>query len=126
MRNEARPGSLGGLGDDQLGTIAVSLAISELRWTPDVAPAVMDRISRDAVAYPDQFDRRPQPPVAAASAVTQQRSVARTLTRLAVLAVIVMMVAAIVLVAATANGAAAFLGGFDPAGLAPVPVTEVL
>ena len=124
MRSERHPGSLSGLSDDQLGTIAVSLAISELRWAPDVAPAVMDRISRDAVAYPDQFDRRPQPPVAAVPAVTQQPSVARTLTRLAVLLVIVVMVSAIVLVAATANGAAAFLGGLDPAGLAPVSVTE--
>ena len=61
MTRRPRPGALGGLSDDQLGTIAVSLVVSELRWTPDVAPAVMDRISRDAVAYPEHFDRRAGP-----------------------------------------------------------------
>ena len=42
MRIENRPGSLTGLSDDQLGTIAVSLTVSEVRWSPDIAPAVID------------------------------------------------------------------------------------
>jgi hypothetical protein len=126
MRAEREPGSLSGLSDDRLGTIAVSLVVSELRWTPDIAPAVMDRIARDAVAYPEHFDRSSTPPVAATTAEMPERSLGRGLVRFAVLVVIVMLVAAVVLVAATANGAAAFLSGVDAAGLAPVSVTEAL
>lgn len=126
MRVERQPGSLSGLSDDQLGTIAVSLVISELHWTPDVAPAVMDRISRDAVAYPDQFDRRSASSAAPLPDMPSERSLARSLVRVTVLIVVVVLVAALVLVAATANGAAAIFGGVAVAGLAPVPVTEVL
>ena len=36
---ERHPGSLRGLPDDRLGTVAVSLVVGELDWTPDVAPA---------------------------------------------------------------------------------------
>jgi hypothetical protein len=122
---ERRPGSLSGLTDDQLGTIAVSLVISELRWSPDVAPAVMDRISRDAVAYPEHFDRRP---TAGAPLRLPARpgepSLTRTLGRFAVLAIIVMLVAALVLVAATANAAPVFHGDIAVPLLAPVSATE--
>ena len=44
MRFErASVGSLTGMSDDQLGTAAVALVVSELKWSPDVAPAVLDR-----------------------------------------------------------------------------------
>lgn len=124
MRTERQPGSLIGLSDDQLGTIAVSVVVSELRSTPDVAPAVMDRISRDAVAYPDHFDRRSGPPGALPPPEAGERSLMRSLGRFAVLAFIIVLVAALVLVAATANGAVAVLGGLDAAGLALLSVAE--
>jgi len=118
-----QPGSLGGLSDDQLGTIAVSLVISELRWTPDVAPAVMDRISRDAVAYPEHFDRRGRQRTVLRRTRADEPSLPRTLGRIAVLAVIIVLVAALVVVAATADAA-----GLDiqPAAFQPVtlPVPE--
>lgn len=124
MPVQQQPDSLGGLGDDQLGTIAVALAISELRWTPDVAPAVMDRISRDALAYPEHFDRRQAPSPARRSAPASGRSVGRTLSRVVVLAIIIVLVAALVMVAATAN-AAYHLGGDPPAYESALPtVTE--
>jgi hypothetical protein len=124
MRAERRPGSLSGLSDDQLGTIAVSLVVSELRWTPDVAPAVMDRISRDAAAYPDQFERRSPAPRAALPLAADQPSLGRSLARVTVLLVIIVMVAALVLVAATANGATVSLDGLAAIGLVPLSVTE--
>lgn len=102
MRAESRPGSLTGLPDDRLGTIAVSLSVSELRWTPDVAPAVMDRISRDAVTYPEQFDRRARmdgplrPPIA-------DRSAKRTMSRLVVFAALAFVIVSLVLLAASVN-----------------------
>jgi hypothetical protein len=93
------------LADDQLGSLAVALVVGELRWTPDVAPAVMDRISRDAVAYPDQFDRRPRAPAAGLVPVAETPSLGRTLGRVVVFASIAMLVVVLVLVAATANAA---------------------
>jgi hypothetical protein len=96
-------GSLGRLDDDQLGDVAVALAVGELRWTPDVAPAVMDRISRDAVAYPDHFDRRARSQARGAVPVIEGPSIGRTVRRLLIFAVMVVLVAALVLVAATAN-----------------------
>jgi hypothetical protein len=98
-------GTLEALSDDQLGTIAVSLVVSELRWTPDVAPAVMDRISRDAVAYPEQFDRRPAAHGSRPAPGPDEPSVARTILRVAVIATVVVLVAILVLVAATTNAA---------------------
>jgi hypothetical protein len=104
MRTERRPGSLGALSDDQLGTVAVALAVADLRWTPDVAPAVMDRISRDAVAYPEHFDRRaPAGGHALAAQVAEAPSMSRMLMRLAVVSAIILLVAALVLVAATVS-----------------------
>lgn len=93
------------LSDDQLGTIAVSLIVAELRWTPDVAPAVIDRISRDAVAYPEHFDRRSQPQATEARALEDEPSLGRTVRRIAVLVVIILVVAALVVVATTADAA---------------------
>ena len=109
MSFESRPGSVTGLDDDRLATAAVSLVISELEWTPDVSPAVMDRISRDAVAYPEHFDRRPRPEARAAG-TTGVRSAKRTLGRMAVFAVIAIVLAAVVVVVASANGAEAAEG----------------
>jgi glucose/arabinose dehydrogenase len=106
MGFESGPGTVTGMPDDKLATAAVSLAISELEWTPDVAPAVMDRISRDAVAYPEQFDRRPvraEPP----PPPMRQRSAGRTLGRLAVFAGLVVIIVALVTFAASANATAA-------------------
>jgi hypothetical protein len=101
-----RPGVLAALNDDHLGTIAVSLVVSELRWTPDVAPAVMDRISRDAVAYPEQFDRRRGPAGARSVPRPDEPSLGRTMIRMMVVATVVVLVATLVLVAATTNAAA--------------------
>jgi hypothetical protein len=112
MRAESHPGSLSGMADDQLATIAVSLVVSELQWTPDLAPAVMDRISRDAVAYPEQFDRRPPPPQgspAPSAGSSGSRSAKRTVGRVAVFGVILVVIVALVVLAATANAAAADL-----------------
>jgi hypothetical protein len=104
--------SLDGLDDDLLGSAAVALAVGELRWTPDVAPAVMDRVSRDAVAYPDHFDRRSHTPPAGPPPLVEAPSLARTIRRLIIFAAIIVLVATLVLVAATANAAG------DPAGFA--------
>ena len=105
MTIERHPGSITGMPDDQLGTVAVSLVVAELSWSPDVAPAVLDRISRDAVAYPEQFDRRsvvraprtPPPP--------SERSAKRAVGRLAVFGVILVIIVGLVAFAATAVAA---------------------
>lgn len=103
MRAERPPSALETVSDDQLGTIAVSLVVSELQWTPDVAPAVMDRISRDVVTYPEQFDRRPGFEGRSVATRVGGASMTRTMSRVIVIAVIIMLVAALVVVAATTN-----------------------
>ena len=105
MAVESSPGTLSGMSDDRLGTVAVSVVVSELQWTPDVTPAVMDRISRDAVAYPEQFDRRHsvQGPLAPPS--LPDRSAKRTVGRLAVFAIVLLLIAALVAFAATVSAA---------------------
>jgi hypothetical protein len=112
-----RPGALEALSDDQLGTIAVSLVVSELRWTPDVAPAVMDRISRDAVAYPEQFDRRPVPGGSRPAPTPDEPSFGRSILRVVVMATIVVLVATLVLVAATTNAASIDAASIHPDSL---------
>ena len=107
MAIESRPGQVGSMSDDHLGAVAVSLVVSELHWTPDVAPAVMDRISRDAVAYPEHFDRRPGTPPPAMLLRRDERSPQRTIGRIAVFAVILAVVVALVVFAATTSGAEA-------------------
>ena len=102
---ENLPGSLSGLPDDQLGTIAVALVVSEVQWSPDVAPAVIDRISRDAVTYPEQFDRRPAPATPLRSSPPSGRSAGRTVGRLLVFGVMFAVVMALVFIAATASAA---------------------
>lgn len=103
MNVERDPGSILGLSDDQLGTVAVSLVVSELEWSPDVAPAVLDRISRDAVAYPEQFDRRPRAPVPQAAPPPGERSAKRAAGRLAVFGLLLFIVVGLVALAATAS-----------------------
>ena len=113
MSIERHPGSISGMADDQLGAAAVSLVIGELQWTPDVAPAVLDRISRDAVAYPEQFDRRLLTPTPRPSTRPSERSAKRTIGRLAVFGVILVIIVGIVAFAATANASAANLEGLQ-------------
>jgi len=112
------------LADDQLGSLAVALVVGELHWTPDVAPAVMDRISRDAVAYPEQFDRRPRVPAAGLVPVAEEPSLGRTIRRVVIFASIALLVVVLVLVAATANAAGS--SGSDIGALAGIllSVTE--
>lgn len=113
MPAESRPGSLSGLTDDALGAISSALFVSEVEWTPDVTPAVMDRISRDAVAYPEQFDRRSLPPPARRRSAPTERSTSRTAGRLAVFGVIVVVVVGLVGAVATASASAAELDDLE-------------
>ncbi len=101
-----RSASPGGMSDDQLGMVAVSLVVSELHWTPDVAPAVLDRVARDAVAYPEHFDRRSLAAPPPAPEPPSERTAKRTLARIAVLAVILAAVIGLILVAANASAIA--------------------
>lgn len=103
MSVQRHPGSLSALPDDRLGTAAVSVVVAELQWLPDVAPAVMDRISRDAVAYPEQFDRRPGMPAPDYTPPPLGRSASRAFGRLAVIGVILFIIVALVLLAATVS-----------------------
>lgn len=105
MAVQSRPVSLSVMPDDRLGTAAVSVVVSELQWTPDVAPAVMDRISRDAVAYPEQFDRRSLAQNPVAPLPVPARSAKRTAGRLAVFAVVLFIIVALVAFAATVSAA---------------------
>ena len=98
----------GPMPDERLCTVAVSLAVAELVWVPDVTPAVMDRISRDAAAYPEQFDRRLAPPTPPPPpAPPSERSATRTITRVAVIGVVLVVGVALVVFAATASAAEA-------------------
>lgn len=122
MSVKSRPGSLSALSDDGLGTIAVSLAVAEVTWTPDVAPAVIDRIARDAVAYPDHFDRRPIHPGEMPAWRRGEASAGRSLVRVAILALVAALVLVVVYVVATttpAGGGASDAGGLA-IGLEPV------
>lgn len=105
MAVEGRPGSLGSMSDDRLGTAAVSLVVSELLWAPDVVPATLDRIHRDAIAYPEQFDRRAVVPPPPPPTPPNTRSVKRTIGRVGVFAVILIIIVGLVLFATTVSGA---------------------
>lgn len=123
MRPEQRPGSPLSWHDDQLATAAVSLVVGELQWTPDLAPEVMDRISRDAVAYPEQFDRRPAPAMQASNPEHGARSAKRTMGRLAVFGVLFIVSIALVVLVATTNAAAS--GPVHGAGVAHLPIGAI-
>ncbi len=130
MSVQSHPGSHSGLPDDRLGTVAVSLAVAELTLTPDVVPAVMDRIARDAVAYPEQFDRRPGPPAPPSWMPPSERSAKRAISRLAVIGVLVAIVVALVIFAASASAGAAGSGDFGAVELvagraAPLPIDAI-
>jgi hypothetical protein len=115
---ERRPGPIAALSDDQLGSVSVSLVVGELTWSPDVAPAVLDRISRDAVAYPDHFDRRPTMPSTRPAPPAAERSAKRAISRLAVFAVILVIIIGLVAFAATASAANELVAGV--AAIAPI------
>ena len=119
MTVERHPGSLMGLPDDRLGTAAVSLVVGELQWLPDVTPRVMERITRDAVAYPDHFDRRPVAPTPTGAPPPSERSAKRTVSRLAVFAAILVVIVGLVFFAATASAATVVEVG-EPAALLPI------
>jgi len=55
-----RPGRFESLSDDQLGTMTLAVVMSELPWTPDVAPIVCTRLAREAVAYSASSLPRPR------------------------------------------------------------------
>ena len=95
------------LSDDRLGTMAVALSVAELSWIPDVTPAVMDRISRDVVAYPEHFDRRPVAAPVPPPPVASGRSAGRTVGRLAVFAALIVVIAGLFFFVATAHAATA-------------------
>ena len=109
MRAAGAPAPPEPLSDERLGSVAVSLTVSELVWVPDVAPAVMDRISRDAAAYPEQFDRRlaPPPPPPMAPEPSSERSLKRTVTRAVIIGVVLAVGIALIVFAATASAAEA-------------------
>ncbi|MEX1296798.1 MAG: PQQ-dependent sugar dehydrogenase [Candidatus Limnocylindrales bacterium] len=113
MSVERHPGSLSALADDQLATAAVSLVVGELEWAPDVAPATLDRIARDAVAYPEQFDRRRVPTVPRVQPRHEEPSTRRTVARLAVFGLILVVIIGLVAFAATASAEAADLEGLQ-------------
>lgn len=92
------------MSDDRLGSVAVSISVAELQWTPDIAPAVMDRIARDAIAYPEQFDRRPRPPAPAPTPPPVRPTASRAVGRLAVMAIVVLVILALVVILAAASG----------------------
>ena len=106
MAAQRGPAVFRDLPDDRLGAMAVALSVAELSWIPDVTPAVMDRISRDAVAYPEHFDRRSVAAPATPLPVASGRSAGRTIGRLAVFAVLIVVIAGLFFFVATANVAA--------------------
>jgi hypothetical protein len=107
MAAQRGPAVFRDLPDDRLGAMAVALSVAELSWIPDVTPAVMDRISRDVVAYPEHFDRRPVAAPATPLPVASRRSAGRTIGRLAVFAVLIVVIAGLFFFVATAHAAAA-------------------
>ena len=111
MSVERHPGSISGMPDDQLGTVAVSLVVAELTWSPDVSPAVLDRVSRDAVAYPEQFDRRPRAPAPQGPPPPSERSAKRAVGRLAVFGVVLLIIVGLVAFVASASASTADLDG---------------
>ncbi|MFV2064692.1 MAG: sigma factor, partial [Chloroflexota bacterium] len=59
--------------DYQLGAITAAAVVSELPWTPDVAPLVCSRLAREAVAYPEQFARDARETSVAAASATRDK-----------------------------------------------------
>lgn len=57
---ELPEGHFATLDDDVLALLAIRAVMSEVPWVPDVAPAVTDRLVRDALAYPAQLARMPR------------------------------------------------------------------
>lgn len=61
------------ISDDQLGSMAMAAVLSELQWTPDVAPAVSARLAREALAYPEQRTTSASATMGAAGTSTTSR-----------------------------------------------------
>lgn len=59
MLRPRAPDGLAGIEDDQLAAMAAAALAADVPGTPDVAPAVMERLERDLLAYPEQFARSP-------------------------------------------------------------------
>lgn len=59
MLRPSAPGALTGIEDGQLAAMAAAALAADVLRTPDVAPAVMERLERDLLAYPEQFARSP-------------------------------------------------------------------
>lgn len=123
MNVERRPGSVTALSDDQLGSVSVSLVVGELTWSPDVAPAVLDRISRDAVAYPEHFDRRPAVPWRRPTPPAGKPSAKRAIGRLVVFGIILVIIIGLVAFAATASASA--LDGLAAGEAAFAPIRAI-
>jgi glucose/arabinose dehydrogenase len=111
------------LPDDSLGSLVIATVVSELHWTPDVAPMVVERLARDAVAYPEQLARSgPAGPVlrAGGAHATRRGRVGRLLT-VAVLAVLVAIIGV-----AVASGGEAFGADADAVSIRLEPFAEGL
>ena len=118
---QVRPRAVASLADDELGAATISVVISELEWTPDVAPAVVDRLGRDAVAYPEHLDRRASPahpPRRGRGGGAPPRALGRLLA-LGAIVVVVVIVSALLLSQTGALGAAP-----DPLRIELVPVAS--
>jgi hypothetical protein len=96
------------LPDEQLGSLVVFAAISELPWTPDVVGAVTDRLERDALAYPEHFARAPWSPFQPGGRAAGRRRTGRMAAGLLTLLVVVAIILGLVLV--MPQGTAAALG----------------
>jgi RNA polymerase sigma-70 factor (ECF subfamily) len=57
----ARTARYASLHDARLGTLTMAVVMSELAWTPDVAPVICARLAREVVTYPEHLDSHPAP-----------------------------------------------------------------
>ncbi len=105
---ESRFASLDG---DRLGSLTMAVVMSELAWTPDVAPVICARLAREAVTYPEHLASHPVPitnslaqgsttgqgpDAPATAAVTSQRSATRGIGVLPMAAATLVTMAALV------------------------------
>jgi hypothetical protein len=86
----------------------------------------MDRISRDAVAYPEQFGRHTGSAAARPLPSPEEPSLARTIVRAVVIATVVVLVITLVLVAATTNAATVEVATISAAAVPLSIVREVV
>lgn len=106
-----RVGRFASLHDDRLGALTMAVVMSELAWTPDVAPVVCARLAREAVTYPEHLASHPAtvtnglaqgsttgpgPDAPATAAVTSRRSATRGIGVLPMAAATLVTMAALV------------------------------